>query len=124
VLLNLICALGTLWLFSEHLRRSVGARTALAGSLLFALCLPLWAAVASGLETCLVLLVSIGIWVCVEGVAVNPTRGNTLTLAVLTVLSPLARVDGFLIPGIAILYLLLKRRMRPATVCALALVGT
>jgi hypothetical protein len=40
------------------------------------------------------------------------------------VLSPLARVDGFLLPGIAILYLLLKRRIRPATVCALALFAT
>jgi hypothetical protein len=124
VLLNIICALGALWLFSDHLGRSVGARAALAGSLLFALCLPLWAAVASGLETCLVLLISMAIWVCVERIAVNPTRGNTLTLALLTVLSLLARVDGFLIPGIAILYLLPKRRIRPATVCALALVAT
>jgi hypothetical protein len=123
-LLNVICALGALWLFSDHLRRSLGARAALAGSLLFALCLPLWAAVASGLETCLVLLISMAIWVCVERVAVNPTRRDTFTLAVLTVLSLLARVDGFLIPGIAILYLLLKRRIRPATVCALALFVT
>lgn len=124
VLLNIVCALGALGLFSDHLRRSMGERAALAGSLLFALCLPLWAAVASGLETCLVLLISMAIWVCVERVAVNPTRGNTLTLAVLAALSPLARVDGFLIPGIAILYLLLKRRIRPATVCALGLLAT
>jgi hypothetical protein len=124
MLLNIVCALGALWLLSDHLRRSMGARTALAGCLLFALCLPLWAAVASGLETCLVLLISMAIWVYVERVAVNPTHGNTLTLAVLTVLSLLARVDGFLIPGIAILYLLLKRRIRPAAVCALALFTT
>ena len=124
VLLNLVCALGALGLFSDHLRRSMGERAALAGSLLFALCLPLWAAVASGLETCLVLLISMAIWVCVERVAVNPTRGNTLTLAVLAALSPLARVDGFLVPGIAILYLLLKRRIRPATLCALGLLAT
>jgi hypothetical protein len=102
----------------------MGTRAALAGSLLFALCLPLWAAAASGLETCLVLLISIAIWVWVERVAVNPTRGNTFTFAVLTVLSLLARVDGFLIPAIAILYLLLKRRIRPAASCALALFVT
>jgi len=124
VLLNILCALGALWLFSDHLRRSMGARAALAGSLLLALCLPLWVAVASGLETCLVLLISMAIWVYVERVAANSTRGNTLVLAVLTVLSLLARVDGFLIPGIAILYLLLKRRIRPATVCALAMFVT
>jgi hypothetical protein len=121
VVLNLICALGALWLFSDHLRRSIGARAAPAGSLLFALCLPLWAAVASGLETCLVLLISVAIWVCVERVAANPTRRDTLMLAVLAVLSLLARVDGFLVPGIAVLYLLLKRRIRPAMVCALVL---
>ena len=123
VLLNIFCALGALLLFNDHIRRSLGARAALAGSLLFALCLPQWAAAASGLETCLVLLISMAIWVCVERVVANPTRGNTLTLAVLTVLSLLARVDGFLIPGIAILYLFLKRRIRPAVVCALALVA-
>jgi hypothetical protein len=122
-LLNITFALGALWLFSDHLRRSLGEHAALAGSVLLALCLPLWAAVASGLETCLVLLIGMAIWVCVERVAVNPTRGNTLTLAVLTVLSLLARVDGFLIPAIAILYLLLKRRIRPATACALALLA-
>jgi len=124
VLLNVLCALGALWLLNDHLRRNLGERAALAGSLLFALCLPLWAAVASGLETSLVLLISLGIWVCVERVAANPTRRNTLALAGLTVLSLLARVDGFLIPGIAILYLVLKRRIRPATVCALALLAT
>lgn len=124
VLLNVICALGALWLFSDHLRRSLGARAALAGSLLFALCLPLWVAVASGMETCLVLLISTAIWVCVEHVAYTPTPGNTLALAVLTVLSLLARVDGFLIPGIAILYLLLKHRIRPAMVCVLVLLAT
>ena len=123
VALNLICALGALGLFSDHLRRNIGERAALGGSLLFALCLPLWAAVGSGLETCLVLVVSIGIWVSVERAAANPTRRNTLALAGLSVLSLLARVDGFVIPAIAILYLVLKRRIRPALACGLALVA-
>jgi hypothetical protein len=123
VLLNILCALGALWLFSEYLRRRLGERSALAGSLLFALCLPLWAAVAGGLETCLVLLISVAIWVWAERLAAGPTRRDTLALALLVVLSLLARVDGFLIPGIAILYLLLKRRFRPALVCALALLA-
>lgn len=121
VLLNIFCALGALGLFSEHLRRTQGERSAIAGSWLFALCLPLWAAVASGLETCLVLLISVAIWVLVERVAEHPTRRDTITLAVLAVLSLLARVDGFLIPGVAFLYLLLKRCIRPAIVCSLVL---
>jgi hypothetical protein len=121
VLLNILCGLGALWLSSDLLRRRLGERSALAGSLLFALCLPLWAAIAGGLETSLVLLITVAIWVWVERVAAGPTRGNTLTLAVLSVLSLLARVDGFLIPGIAFLYLLLKRRFRPAIECTAAL---
>lgn len=124
VLLNILCALGALWLINDFFRRRLGERAALAGSLLFALCLPLWAAIAGGLETPLVLLITLAIWVWVERVAADPHRRDTFTLAVLMVLSLLARVDGFLIPGIAILYLLLKRRIRPAVVCALALFAT
>jgi len=123
VLLNILCSLGALGLFSNYLRRRLGERSALAGSLLFALCLPLWAAIAGGLETCLVLLITVAIWVRVERLVENPTRRDTLTLAVLVVLSLLARVDGFIIPGIAILYLFLKRRIRPAIVGALALLA-
>lgn len=121
VLLNIACALGVLWLFSEYLRKQLGNRAALAGTLLFALCLPLWAAVAGGLETSPQLLITVAIWIWVERIAANPTRRDTWTLAVFAVLSLLVRVDGFLIPGIAILYLFLKRRYRPALLCALAL---
>ena len=35
---------------------------------------------------------------------------------------PLLSRDGFLVPGIVVLYLLLKRRVRPAVVCALTIV--
>ena len=97
VLLNVIGALGALWLFNDHLRRNLGETAALAGSLLFALCFLLWAAVAGGLETSMVLFVSVAIWVWVERVAATPTLQNMLTLAFLVVLSLLARVDGFLL---------------------------
>lgn len=123
VLLNIVCAVVALGLFSDYLRRRLGERSAVAGGLLFALCLPLWAAVAGGLETSLQLLITAAIWVWVERVAAEPTHQDTAVLTVLLMLSLLVRVDGFLIPGIAVLYLLLKRRVRPAMVCALALVA-
>ena len=69
VLLNLIFAAGALWLCTDYLRLKLGERSALAGALLLALCLPLWVAVASGLETCLVLLITLAMWVCTERVA-------------------------------------------------------
>jgi hypothetical protein len=121
-MLNFIFAAGTLWLFTDYLCRKLGKPSALAGGLLFALCLPLWVIVASGLETCLVLLVTLAIWVSTERVADDPTPRDLAALCGLIVLSLLARVDGFLVPGIVVLYLLLKRRVRPAMVCALAMV--
>ena len=121
VLLNIACALGALWLFSDYIHRRLGERSAVAATLLFALCPPLWAAVAGGLETSAQLLISVAIWVWAERVAAEPTRRNTSTLAVLAVLSLLIRADGFLIPGVAILYLILRRRVRPAGLCALTL---
>jgi hypothetical protein len=121
VLLNLIFAVGALWLFTDYLRQKLGERSAVAGALLLALCLPLWVAVASGLETCLVLLITLAIWVGTERVAADPAPRHLATLCGLIVLSLLARVDGFLVPGIVVLYLLLKRRVRPAMACALTI---
>ncbi len=121
VLLNLLCALVALWLFSEYLRRELGEGSAAVGSLLFALCLPLWVAVASGMETALVLLLSLAVWFAVERVALEPARRSVNLLCLLMVLSVLARVDGFLIAGIALAYLLLKRRFRAALFCVVTL---
>ena len=121
VLINIACALGALTLFSEELRRRLGERCAVAGALLFALCLPFWAVVAGGLETSPHLLIIVAIWIWVERVATDPSRRSTIALAIFGVLSVLVRLDGFLIPGIAILYLLLRRRVRPALICAATL---
>jgi arabinofuranosyltransferase len=124
VFLNLIFAIGAWWVFAAHLRGRLGDVSALAGGLLFALCLPLWVAVASGMETCLVLLLYVGIWVVVERVASEPDSRHLVLLCILTALSVLARVDGFLPPGIAVLYLGLKRQRRAAVACALTLLAT
>jgi len=121
VLMNLAFAAGALGLFAEHVRSRLGERSALAGALLFALCLPLWVAVASGMETCLVLLITLAMWVSAERVADDPAPRQMAVLCGLIVLSLLARVDGFLVPGIVVLYLALKRRLRPAMICALTI---
>ena len=122
VLLNFILTTGALWVFTRYVRKKLGERSALAGALLLALCLPLWVIVASGLETCLVLLITLAVWVTTERVADDPTPRHLAELCGLIVLSLLARVDGFLVPGIVVLYLLLKRRVRPAMVCAFTMV--
>lgn len=124
VFLNLLFALGAFWVFSSYLRRKLGEWNALAGSLLFALCLPIWIAVASGMETSLVLLLNLAIWVTVERLAELPDSRHVNRLCALSAVSLLVRADGFVVPGLAILFLLLKRRMRAAMLCGLAVVAT
>lgn len=119
VFANLILVLGAFLIFAGTLRRRLGEASALGGALLFALCLPIWAAVASGMETCLVLLLYIAIWVAVERLVEAPSSRQVWLLCVLMVLSVLARADGFLVPGLAILYLIVKGRFRAALNCAL-----
>jgi len=70
------------------------------------------------METALVLLISVAIWITVERVAAESGRNAVLLLAVLLILSVLARADGFILPGVVILYLLLKRRFPAAVACA------
>jgi hypothetical protein len=118
VLLNLIFAAGAFLLFRNYLGERLGAVSATLGSLLFALCLPFWVAVASGMETCLVLLLYLAIWVAVERLAASPNRQLSAILCGLMILACLSRADGFLVPALAIAYLVCKRRSRVAMSCA------
>lgn len=124
VLLNLIFAAVAWGLLVFDLRRRLGEGYALAGGLLFAVCLPLWVAVASGLETTQVLMISVAIWVTVERAVAAPNPRRVAVLCVLLGLSVLSRADGFILPGVAVLYLMLKRRFRPAVLCALTVFMT
>ena len=123
VLINVLLAVGALWVFTHFVRQKLGEPSALAGALLLAVCLPLWVAVASGMETCLVLLITLAIWVTTERVVEEPAPRRLAMLCGLIVLSLVARVDGFLVPGIVVLYLLLKRQVRPAMACAGTILG-
>ena len=98
-------------------RRLDGFRGGLA-ALLLALCPSLWAAVASGLETPLVLCLQVAIWIAAEEVAGE--GGKVRLLAGLCVLLILTRADGFLLPGLAAAFLFLKGRRREALAVAAA----
>jgi len=121
--LNLMFACAAFLLFVADLRKRLGESSALAGALLFALCLLLWVAVASGLETPLVLAIAIAIWVMTEQVASEPTPRAVYLLCLAMVASLLARADGFIIVGVALFYLLLKRQFRALAVCASVVVA-
>jgi len=122
--LNLVFAGAAFLLFVAELKRRLGESRALAGAILFALCLPLWVAVASGLETPQVLAISIAVWVMSERVASDPAPRDVYLLSLAMVLSIVARADGFIIVGIALFYLLIKRRLRAVLVCASVALAT
>jgi hypothetical protein len=123
-LLNLIFASVAFLLFVGDLRRRLGEGSALAGAFLFALCLPLWVAVAWGLETTFVLAISIAVWIAVERVASEPAPRAVGLLCLAMVLSLLARADGFIIVGVALLYLAIKRRIRAVMIGAAVVIIT
>lgn len=112
---NLTCAVAALLLLHRFARRRLGEGRAGGVALLFALTPPLWVAVASGLETPLLLLLQIALWLAAErtleeGVRLPPPW----LLPLLGALSVLARADGFLTPLLAGGYLLLRGRRRAA----------
>ena len=103
-------------------RRLDGFRGGLA-ALLLALCPSIWVAVASGLETPLVLCLQVGIWIAVEEAA-EGRKGRLLLLIGLCVLLILTRADGFLMPALAAVFLFLKGRRRGALAVAGAAAAT
>ncbi len=116
--LNLLfAAIALLQLFGFARERLGGPRAGLA-ALLFALCPSLWVAVASGLETPLVLCLQVGIWIAAERVARDGGGRQAGLLAGLSVLSVLARADGFLTPSLAVLFLVLRGRRQAALAVA------
>jgi len=120
VALNLLFAAGAWALFSRLAARRLDPPRAGAAVLLFGLCPVLWLWTASGMETPLVLLLQIAVWMLVDGAA----RGGAAPpagLAAVVALCVLARADGFVVPAFAALYLVAVGRRRDALVAAAAL---
>lgn len=113
IALNLLfAAAAVLQLFFFTRERHGGPEAGMA-ALALALCPSLWVAVASGLETPLVLALQVAIWVAVERAA-EDRRRQVVLLAVLAVLSCLVRADGFIPPALAAVYLAVRGRLRGA----------
>lgn len=123
-MLNVLFAFAALFVFYRHLAIRFGKHRALFPLLLVALCPPLWKWVASGLETPLILLIQVGAWITAERALERESRGQIALLCLLAASSVLARADGFILPAIVILYLLVERRPRVAAYCAASLAST
>jgi hypothetical protein len=111
-LVNMFCLIGCCWLFIMRIKTSYGLSEARTAGFLFALCPYLWLWAASGMETILVLLVQVGIWLLTDRLGGRFNRGLFIRLAGLSVLSILIRADGFVFPALAAGVLLLKRQYK------------
>jgi arabinofuranosyltransferase len=124
--LNLLLALAALIVLHRFARRRLGPFEAGAVTVLLALCPSLWVAVASGLETPLVLLIQLGTWVLAERLVEEEDEPRRLMagLAGLAALAVLARADGFITPALAVGFLVLRGRWRTALAVAAAALAT
>ena len=117
--LNIFFIAFAFFIFYKYILEKFGHERAAMAAFLFALCPPMWVWVSSGMETPLVLLLQLAIWINVERVSDRQNSANILVLCLLMTISMLARADGFILPAIAILYLLLRGKRRAMLYCGI-----
>ncbi|MDZ7695454.1 MAG: glycosyltransferase family 39 protein [Deltaproteobacteria bacterium] len=113
VLINCVFLAFALLTFWRYCRDELGERLASIGVVLLSLNPFVWVNGATGLETNLILWITIGAWISVEGV-VKKKQGGFFYLSAFCVLSLFSRVDGFILPFICLVYLLIKGDRRSA----------
>ncbi len=114
VLLNSLFLALTLYLFYGFLNQTLGQRKALFGTALLGLCPYLWVNAATGLETSLILTITVAAWIALEGYLNTQDNALFIKILLLSLLSLLARIDGFILPLSMALYLLLKNKKKSA----------
>lgn len=120
--LNLIFMLGAVLLFARFVRSRLGEAKSAAAALLFVVTPAVWVWVASGMETALVVLLQLVLFVAVERVTERESRAEIgLCLAAVLALV-LARADGFVAPLLGVVYLFIRRRRRAALATGATLV--
>ena len=114
LVINTAALVGLILLLGFWLRRSAGPVAAIAGTLGVALFPPLWAAVASGLETPVVLLLQTIIVIGTLSLARDPDGSAIRAVITAAILSILIRPDGFIIPIFAAMVIFACGGRRPA----------
>jgi len=122
--LNLIFILAACVVFYMFVRDELDEPSANAAVALFALCTVFWRYVASGLETPLIVLVQLGLWIGIRRYERCESTGPLRAMCVLVVLSVLSRADGFVMPCMALGYLLIKGHRRAAVHVGITLATT
>lgn len=119
VAINVLCAIAAILLFHRRVRVRDGAMPAACGAVLLGAWPALWLWNASGMETALVLLLQVALWA-----EVTRENGASRPLVAIVVLLILARADGFVSAGIAVLFLLLRRDFARARAGVIAIAIT
>jgi arabinofuranosyltransferase len=113
-ILNIFFLIAAFWLFRRHVERKWGTADSLTAGVLFALSPILWVWTASGMETPLVLLLQIAMWITVDRLSGGYDRREFRIFAILLILSVLSRADGFIFPVIGIVWIALRRQYKAA----------
>jgi hypothetical protein len=121
-ILNICFLIAGFWLLRLHAERKWGTADSLKAAALFALSPVLWVWTASGMETPMVFLLQIGIWIAADRLANEYRRRELIMFCILILFAVLSRADGFLFPIIAILWIVVKGRYKTALWSALVLV--
>lgn len=97
------------WTFT---RKELGPILANFSVLLLALNPWIWVNASTGLETILILCATIGVWISIERYSKVNTSKNLILVFAFILISILSRVDGFILPIIAVLYLLIQKKFK------------
>ncbi|HIJ65815.1 MAG TPA: hypothetical protein HPP77_07670 [Candidatus Hydrogenedentes bacterium] len=120
LLLNAIGSIAAMFVFCRIVSRHVAGTLLIPAAFLFAMMPSLWRYVWSGLESPLVLLLQLIVWGAVLEIHREAKKRHVWVLCAASALLVLGRADGFIVPGLAFLYLLLIRKPRAAAWCAIA----
>ena len=124
-LVNTACVVPALLLYTARLREEYGEAAALAGAVVFCANMSLMYWTSSGMETIVVFLFQLILWIYVEKVRNAPSqRSPLIVLCGATMVCVLLRADGFAAPALAVAYLILNGKWKPASILAGVLVAS
>jgi hypothetical protein len=125
VALNLAAVVTVLVLLVRHVDAAIGREAARWTAAFVVLCFVLYRWVTAGLETPVVLLLQVLLWLATERTVRRVGgRGRLLGLCAVTVAAVLVRADGFVFPLVAALYLLVHARQREGLAIGATAVAT
>ena len=110
------CIIFTLciFVFWRFCQEKLGGHLANLGAILLAINPWMWVNASTGLETILILGATLGVWISIENFTIKDSRKNTILLLTFSLISILSRVDGFMLPTIAALYLIIRKQYKKA----------